>query len=119
MTDTAAKIRALRAYHYEHNALSGREGDLVFDLSDDEALALLDAERRPSEWISVDERLPEYDKGVIAHVKSGSVLEMKYASNKNHPRLVPRWEWMDRSVPFWEITHWMPFPPPPNAKETP
>jgi len=45
MTDPRAKMRALRAYHYEHNALSGREGDLVFDLSDDEAIALLDAER--------------------------------------------------------------------------
>jgi hypothetical protein len=118
MTDPRAKMRALRAYHYEHNALSGREGDLVFDLSDDEAIALLDAEE-PSVWISVEDRLPEYDKGVIAYVKSGSVLEMKYASNKNHPRLVPRWEWMGRSVPFWEITHWMPLPSPPDVRDTP
>ena len=95
-------------------ALRDREAPKTFD----EAIALLDAEE-PSVWISVEDRLPEYDKGVIAYVKSGSVLEMKYASNKNHPRLVPRWEWMGRSVPFWEITHWMPLPSPPDVRDTP
>ena len=55
MTDPRAKMRALRAYHYEHNALSGREGDLVFDLSDDEAIALLPAERPSVPMAMLDE----------------------------------------------------------------
>jgi hypothetical protein len=79
-----------------------------------------------SEWISVDERLPEipadapdYAKyvAVLAHWECGSVAEMKYEANmyaKTERGRAPRFTWQGRNSP-WDVTHWMPLPDPPAA----
>jgi hypothetical protein len=73
-----------------------------------------------SEWISVKDRLPAKNQKVLASWAGEYVAELIYAYSETSPRAYkngPRWEWQGRSVPMWNITHWMPLPEPP--KENP
>ena len=59
-------------------------------------------------WISVDERLPEEEGWVLA-VRRGEVFVYKF---------FPPHFWGDTQGGLWdsEITHWAPFPEPPEEK---
>lgn len=64
--------------------------------------------RKQSEWISVDERLPEKCTHVIVCDESGIVGEA-WHSKEDH------FDWMiDEKLVF--ATHWMPLPEPPKMK---
>ncbi|WP_395504763.1 DUF551 domain-containing protein [Ectopseudomonas hydrolytica] len=62
-----------------------------------------------SEWISVDDRLPEPNTPVLAYSKSWGVF---FAFRKN--RNVSPWLCLDGDACNTKITHWMPKPPPPQ-----
>ncbi len=67
-----------------------------------------------NKWISVKDRLPEYDRKVlVTDVRDGyiSISELK-AGGKG---LKDYWECEDgMRLPVSEITHWMPLPEPPK-----
>ena len=63
---------------------------------------------RKSEWISVDERLPNNATHIIVCDKDGMVGEAYYFKDG-------RFEWIaDELIAF--VTHWMPLPEPPKMK---
>lgn len=62
-----------------------------------------------SEWISVDERLPEKLTHVIVHDEDGTVGEAFYLSGD-------RFEWVT-SEELAFVTHWMPLPEAPKGGE--
>jgi hypothetical protein len=70
-----------------------------------------------SEWISVNDRLPESVRCLAAWgEKTGELAEMKYESNgyaQTEKGKLPRFKWQGRNCP-WVITHWMPLPEPPK-----
>lgn len=68
---------------------------------------------KQSEWISVDDRLPEFDKPVLARfigwddMEFMRVLELEYNAG-----------WVDwESNDYNTVTHWMPLPTSPNNKD--
>lgn len=68
-----------------------------------------------SNWISVDERLPEENEEVLAW--DGESIEkahlQRYLGGYNDNTL--RWTYYDCMI--WEnVTHWMPLPEPPESK---
>lgn len=79
-----------------------------------------------SEWISVEERLPDidlnapgYDQNVrvLAAISSKYVREMKYERNayaKTEKGRTPRWVEINGSLSYSPVTHWMPLPEPPK-----
>lgn len=62
-----------------------------------------------SEWISVEDRLPERDSEVICRSnKEGNRIFIGYLGYRSGA-------WMeDGSMHIGEVTHWMPLPPPPK-----
>ena len=135
MTDTTAKIREaqrreiirkIRSYDYANDGKGG------FTLNDDEALALLDAER-PSGWISVDDRLPDDEQRCFVHTMYGDASVAVYLVAKSGAYFCPDVDALEQKV-GWErddwrsvgevrfegpISHWMPRPSTPDVKETP
>lgn len=66
-------------------------------------------------WISVNERMPEEDKTVIASTEYGVYPEAKYSKEYG-------WEWAYESgADYWRelegVTAWMPLPKPYNPQE--
>lgn len=62
-----------------------------------------------SEWISVKDRLPEYDHDcIVANINEGSVYVGCYVED--------RWKYKGEKHenPWRNVTHWMPFPSLPN-----
>ena len=58
-----------------------------------------------SEWISVDDRLPEYGDKILVHLDYGDIkgiLLEEYSGTKFWSRA------------FNNVTHWMPLPEPPE-----
>ena len=71
-----------------------------------------------SEWISVKDRLPNYDTWVIGytHDQFGSHVEyVDYQTNENRvsTKKAICW-WEDTDGCQIEVTHWMPLPEPPE-----
>ena len=70
----------------------------------------------PYEWISVEDRLPEIQQEILVYRGYHSGLMNTYTYFGNN-------EWED-DYGYWGttdnegITHWMPLPTPPTAKET-
>lgn len=70
-----------------------------------------------SEWISVEERLPDWPVGrtyieVLCATDKGIVTAMTWAhypDARTAKGRAPRWEWNWKIAPF-NITHWMPLP---------
>ena len=67
-----------------------------------------------SEWISVKERLPEYDDDVLLWASSWDHVYVGYWRHSE--------EWIGRHraesegpLPTTDPTHWMPLPPPPDT----
>ena len=70
-----------------------------------------------SEWISVEERLPEYGKWCLVVGRFGIVQRVAYV--RDIGEWMPACEHAD-SVPNSYVTHWMPLPaPPPGTPPTP
>ena len=60
-----------------------------------------------SEWISIDDRLPEKDEGVIIYPMDGMVGHADYFFNA-----FSTWGYGEVNG----VTHWMPLPEPPKDK---
>jgi hypothetical protein len=63
-----------------------------------------------SDWISVDERLPEEDEQVLCWCKVESDGWSEVASHHNS-------FFTDSNFEFLEVTHWQPLPDPPSTTE--
>lgn len=110
-------------------------GNLLFDKTYDPNEKLLHDEaadrlENQSEWISVEDRLPEVattEKGWGDHKVQKSVRVLCVCKQKSGKILVKEgyYELLDYSdKPYWRIpgsidsvTHWMPLPTPPTEKE--
>lgn len=71
-----------------------------------------------SEWISVEDRLPEdgdYITFTNASGKTNGVIAQKLVTKQIRGKTVRRWEWNGRISP-WAVTHWMPLPEPPKGE---
>jgi len=66
---------------------------------------------RTSGWIPVGERLPEAHVNVLCYTKGGGIVRDRYdgitLSDGTHQFHGDREEWR------FDVTHWMPLPPPP------
>ena len=68
------------------------------------------------EWISVKERVPKLDTPVIISTKCGNVFEaVRIRKNGRTYWTNSVWKWSPNMCEHTgPITHWMPFPEPPN-----
>lgn len=64
-----------------------------------------DGKKAATEWISVDERLPEKNKTIVC--TDGIYIGTVYYSGKFG---------FEDYAPFDKITHWMPLPEPPKGE---
>ena len=91
-------------------------------LGDENQTPTLRTISRPNEWVSVEDRLPEFP-GFLDHImvvtynKNGHVMPMV------RERILVGYGWMERWLFPWneiydgpEITHWMPLPAPPEHR---
>lgn len=78
-----------------------------------------------SEWISVKDRLPEYTKGmgfivvIVAywsHIRKIYIVDTAYLNEDGLYDNCDDKISMDDG--YWELTHWMPLPAPPETDET-
>jgi hypothetical protein len=67
-----------------------------------------------SEWISVDDRLPDLDTGVIGFYRISSFNWILTVCIRNDSGFQTVDFWMDDIIHDLPITHWMPFPEPPK-----
>ncbi len=74
----------------------------------DYATRFYDARYRKTEWISVEERLPESRKFVIVCDEYGNVGEAYFYKQDR------KFEWVDDEERVF-ATHWMPLPMPPKG----
>lgn len=86
----------------------------------DKAEAIYNADyRKQSEWISVEERLPEKDGCYITYTNakgsSNGVIAQSLVTRTIRGIKVRRWEWQTKISP-WIVTHWMPLPEAPKMK---
>ena len=66
-------------------------------------------------WIPVTERLPENWTSVIVHRKDGGIFIWEYFNTSPTDEC-----WIDDSMnvySFYDVTHWMPLPEPPEEGE--
>ena len=65
------------------------------------------------EWISVEERLPEYGEKVIA---GDTIEDYVGIATLQKDKFGDYWLWRDTELEFGEFTHWMPLPQPPKGE---
>lgn len=103
-----------------HGPLVGRYcptkpiAELAKDVANAAYAAGVQAEReRTSGWIPVGERLPEAHVNVLCYTKGGGIVRDRYdgitLSDGTHQFHGDREEWR------FDVTHWMPLPPPPST----
>lgn len=66
------------------------------------------------QWIPVTERLPEHLTSVIIHRKDGGIFIWEYFDTSPTDEC-----WIDDSMnvySFYDVTHWMPLPEPPEEE---
>lgn len=77
-----------------------------------------------SEWISVEDRLPENDYGkhwkerkhyLVMTAPSGLMRVARFGS-KEHPWWIDSHDTVMTSANYAKVTHWMPLPEPPEMK---
>ena len=66
--------------------------------------------RKQSEWISVEERLPDTTEKILVYCSNGEILPAKYI------RVQGLEFWFEETYSCHNITHWMPLPEPPKMK---
>jgi hypothetical protein len=64
------------------------------------------------EWIKCSERMPDH-RATVLFASSGQVFAGSYDDGRHLKKPVGKWSWIGR-VYHGEVTHWMPFPPPPS-----
>ena len=103
------QIEELSEFFYHVDGTSYRGGPIRVVNYDALALALYDAGyRKQSEWISVDERLPELYGAYLTHTFRGYIKISHFE------------EWVIGEKPSFDdytVTHWMPLPEPPETIE--
>jgi hypothetical protein len=62
-----------------------------------------------SEWINVGESMPDSDTDVIVATEDGHV-EAGYHNGSE-------WRWLSAGIIEIPVTHWMPFPNPPEGQK--
>lgn len=72
-----------------------------------------------SEWISVEDRLPEVGIDVLVWIKKGPGKKAAVTAGLffDHGEGSPIWMGWESEEPFrhsWKITHWRPLPAPPS-----
>ena len=70
-----------------------------------------------NEWVSVEERLPDFDVPVLVYVKDifdnkGTISITKYTITYDLTN-----NWLGYENSSFKITHWMPLPKPPEKEE--
>lgn len=75
--------------------------------------------RKQSEWISVDERLPEECKNVLCFARNKTMIAFMEKVEDCGEYVPVFWDWVayDRDDTYDEVcaTHWMPLPEPPKG----
>lgn len=64
------------------------------------------------EWISVEDKLPEYGNAVLVYTSSGICIA--HICGKTITGDKPTWIETNGDYDFWNVTHWMPLPEPPD-----
>lgn len=110
-TDAVERLTLIEKLDEYHQSLYERWYDNHKHPYDEGAMdaveKVINTVKQHSEWISVDERLPEHDKPVLVWVvsKAGNAYAFKaYYENSWH-------------LVFGEVTHWQPMPKIPNQGE--
>ena len=67
-----------------------------------------------SEWIRVEDRLPEEDEDVLAYIQDGYI---KVACPFYQIDGGKRWAWFGGDYMYENVTHWQPLPDPPKDGE--
>jgi hypothetical protein len=65
-----------------------------------------------SEWISVDDRLPEEGRDVLVYAKGGWMAVRHYRAPQGNSFS----GWYPNGLPIENTTHWMPLPEPPSLE---
>ena len=98
-------------WHKFNNPVKGEQQNRIYTRKPSEPYAAcyqcnlyLNKDRVPH-WISVKDRLPEYEDLVLAYDKNYGVLRLLYRDG----------DWEDDIQFYTQITHWMPLPEPPES----
>ena len=81
-------------------------------LAADAAVMYKQLEAAQPKWISVEERLPEFERRALVVNGHGRVFILAFWRKTEN-----KWSWIDESSHFKhynDITHWMPLPEPPK-----
>lgn len=105
-------FEAWMAELYPTNPQTGRVGDEYSRLGTQYKWEGWQAKAAQSEWISVEDKLPELNKEVLV-VWSDS--EIGFASRIKSECKEERWNWDIATLFDGKITHWQPLPEPPKA----
>ena len=75
------------------------------------------------EWTPVTEAMPEIpedsQRALVIAVTGGRVKGMAFARNdyaRSERGRAPRWEEQDGRLAWFPVTHWMPYPDPPESQ---
>ena len=71
---------------------------------------------QPTEWVRVEERLPENGQIVLFHQKDGFIYCAEYFVGKE--LMSPEWFIDNDSWNAKVVTHWMPLPAPPEKENS-
>ena len=84
-------------------------------LHDIQAMPTIDPESLRPRWIPVEERLPDTDKDVLVYATAKFIGVSKMAIDKlEEGEQRPIWLYTHG---WFEVTHWMPLPEPPEVSE--
>lgn len=95
---------------FSETGLSDKRCPFPYECNECTARRLYDAGYRKSEWISIEERLPEESGKYLVCIKSGNVYQTKFYSYPKDKG--GHWGQKDKGK---NITHWMPLPEAPKG----
>lgn len=91
---------------------------------DELAKELCGGRPKQSEWISVEDRLPENDYGkhwkerkyYLVMTEPSGLMRVARFGSKEHPWWIDSHNTVMTSANYAKVTHWMPIPEPPKMK---
>lgn len=107
---TTARVAELEAQLKHEREVSIARGNLVNQ--SDIRIYELEAQLRKTEWVSVEERVPDDYTSVLVLLDDGSVVDAMYCDDADSNFTSTHFKSDDRRV----ITHWKVFTPPQNTK---